>query len=533
MRKVCAIAFVVLLAALSITVLPDNAEAYIPHAPISINSNAAFTAPNGVTGGSGTPGDPYIIEGWEIDATGTVGIRIMNTDVPFIIRDVYIHSDGANDSADMFLGWLQDGRVENVTLTDNKDALSLLITHNVTVMDSRISGENMGLHLDRADNTTLVNNTITPTSRYGFRFTQSENVTMSGNTITSDGIWIQEYGDAPSLYNSHTITTDNLVNGKPLYYYSNCNGVDIDGIPVGQLIVANCTDVRVANVTITDTSDAIQMFYASNVAVSNTTISAHHFGAAVFFSADIALTGMNIHDTGWGAYVGASDAVSFINSTFTSTSEAGLYFGGTGNGTIEGNEFVSSGAMLGLTPEQHDTLSIQDNTVNGKPLLYYKDCNDVDIDGIPVGQLIMVDCDDVRVANVDASDTTLGISIARASGVIVSDSVVTHGTRGGMVITNSDDILLSGNTVASCGQNGMYVSAATDVVISGNQVVGSYYDGLRAGSMDRVIIAGNDFSYNGWNGVYTNNPTNVTITGNVLSHNNKSGLFGQHDGCGE
>src|SRR3990170_2421328 len=49
------------------------------HAPIVIVGNAEFTGANGVTGGSGTPSDPYIIEGWEINASAADGIAILYT----------------------------------------------------------------------------------------------------------------------------------------------------------------------------------------------------------------------------------------------------------------------------------------------------------------------------------------------------------------------------------------------------------------------------------------------------------------------
>ncbi len=40
-----------------------RAENLEPHPPILINGNGGFTTENGVTGGSGTASDPYIIEG--------------------------------------------------------------------------------------------------------------------------------------------------------------------------------------------------------------------------------------------------------------------------------------------------------------------------------------------------------------------------------------------------------------------------------------------------------------------------------------
>ena len=58
------------------------------HQPIYIEGNDNFTQENGVTDGSGTEEDPYIIENWIIENDNTTdnGIFINNTDMNFIIR---------------------------------------------------------------------------------------------------------------------------------------------------------------------------------------------------------------------------------------------------------------------------------------------------------------------------------------------------------------------------------------------------------------------------------------------------------------
>ncbi len=45
---------------------------YIPHNPIRINSNAEFASLAGIEGwlGDGSPGNPYIIEGYDITGSG-------------------------------------------------------------------------------------------------------------------------------------------------------------------------------------------------------------------------------------------------------------------------------------------------------------------------------------------------------------------------------------------------------------------------------------------------------------------------------
>ena len=65
------------------------------HDPIRIDKNTDFTAANGVTKGSGTPVDPYIISGWVINAAGKgAGIYIGNVSADFVIENCTIY--GAN-----------------------------------------------------------------------------------------------------------------------------------------------------------------------------------------------------------------------------------------------------------------------------------------------------------------------------------------------------------------------------------------------------------------------------------------------------
>ncbi len=71
-----------------------SAWSYSSHAPIVITSNADFTTSNGVTSGSGTSADPYIISGWEI-TSGTTCITISNTTAYFEIEKNACHNTSA------------------------------------------------------------------------------------------------------------------------------------------------------------------------------------------------------------------------------------------------------------------------------------------------------------------------------------------------------------------------------------------------------------------------------------------------------
>lgn len=73
--------------------LPGQSLGHTLRDPIRIYGNSDFTAANGVTSGSGTSSDPYLIEGWEIAPPGfSYGIVVQDTDAHFVIRDVYVWS---------------------------------------------------------------------------------------------------------------------------------------------------------------------------------------------------------------------------------------------------------------------------------------------------------------------------------------------------------------------------------------------------------------------------------------------------------
>jgi hypothetical protein len=73
------------------------------HAPIFIGSDANFTAANGVTGGTGTVADPYIIEGWDIGAQGADGLILRYTTAHVILRNLFVHDGGPTYSGVLIL----------------------------------------------------------------------------------------------------------------------------------------------------------------------------------------------------------------------------------------------------------------------------------------------------------------------------------------------------------------------------------------------------------------------------------------------
>lgn len=94
MRKLVVAGWVLALLAAGLPATSPGAEAasYLSRGPIRIESDANFTAANGVVAGTGSPSDPYVIAGWNIVTAGTA-ILVRNATSAFVVRDNVIHAD--------------------------------------------------------------------------------------------------------------------------------------------------------------------------------------------------------------------------------------------------------------------------------------------------------------------------------------------------------------------------------------------------------------------------------------------------------
>ncbi len=139
---------------------------YTVREPIRIDGNDDFAAQVAAEGwpGDGSEGDPYVIEGYEIDGTGYgYGIYIGNTTVHFVVRNCYIHNvtvkDGTQEqNTGIYLYKVQNGRFEDNNLY-NKHGFVLWYSENNIIHNNTITA-GRGIHLWYSDNNTISNNYI-------------------------------------------------------------------------------------------------------------------------------------------------------------------------------------------------------------------------------------------------------------------------------------------------------------------------------------------------------------------------------------
>ncbi len=202
---ICLLSASLLAAAWSLGPASEEARAYTPHAPISINSDADFTAANGVISGSGIPSDPYVIEGWEIAPSSSNAIEIYNTRSYFMIRDVFVHS-APFGYAGVWLGNVSNGWIENSTATGNWQGLAATLCSNITFIRNIATGNGGGLGTSQSRGIRFLhNNASYNTGGVGIGTSGSFNTTIEWNTLIGNNWGILAQWDTDAVIRGNDI----------------------------------------------------------------------------------------------------------------------------------------------------------------------------------------------------------------------------------------------------------------------------------------------------------------------------------------
>ncbi|UCE80717.1 MAG: right-handed parallel beta-helix repeat-containing protein, partial [Methanobacteriota archaeon] len=472
MRPIIIATMMIISVLVSVVLLPDSAIAYTPHAPIRIDGDIQFTPANGVTSGSGAPGDPYIIQGWSINASAAHAIEIRNTTAHFKISSVYVYSDVIPSFGNGIV--LYNATNGNVELCVFEDYLSYAIyadkctdcSFSNNTFQRRVAGIAMpqtGVYLYECDRTSISYNNFTWTGSAVLTYF-APNTTVTYNNITNGGNGIQF-----SSYSNNSIVDHNTLSSVTSYAIATWS---VDNITVVDNDLRGCNHVSIG---------------------------------AYGGSSNLTIRENNISDGVYAIYTQNARDLRVSSNDVVNCTQFGICIDRTMNVTVSSNQVFNNGITLfGQTSDHYDTHTIgTDNEVNGKPTMYIKGSQGEEIEGGTIGQLIVVASSNVSVSNLDLGNTDAALQIAYSAGILFEDIVLSPTTNYGALLYKVDDL-----TLRRCN-----LSHST-IGISGNFI-------------DNATIAYNEISYNSMRGIGISSVTNSRFMCNRITNNTWEGIYYQ------
>lgn len=505
---------------------------------------------------TGTWDDPHIIENVTINGGGSGScIIIENSKEFFIIRNCTVYNSGSlenqetlqfdagiklintfnglilnNSCSDTIMAiYLQESN--NITISrnnanNNTYGIFSLFSVNTTILKNKVYNNVYGIDLVGCNNNTLVgnilsnntqgivenvctniiikNNTINPNCGIGLFIMNSNNNTISGNNMTECGMAM--LGEQAE-FSSNVVDDSNLVNGNSLYYYINEIGLGKDNFTnPGQIILINCSDSLISNLSISHATCGILLYYCENNTIQNNNIS----------------------------YCRALGIGLWSCSNLTISNNSMVYCG-----------FYIAGGEAGAIYSYKFSL----NLVNGKAVYYYVNETGLGKDDFTnPGQIMLLNCSDSVISDLNISHATVGIGIGFGKNITISNVTISHNLYG-LVMG-----LCYNSTISECAlidntNSGIYFGANYNTIINntingngiGIEILNDCQDnvfteniiknnnrGVVMGNMygicENNTFSGNSIKRNKNDGIFLQNCKNNTFSGNILSANGWRGI---------
>jgi len=217
------------------------------------------------------------------------------------------------------------------------------------------------------------------------------------------------------------------------------------------------------------------------------------------------------------------------NNIIVNNSKYGILLIRSYDNTITNNTFISNGiALRGDSLHYWNTHTIEENTINGKPIRYYKNINNVLIPS-NTGQIILANCTDTTIQNLILSDVGEGIQLGYSSHITIYDNIITNNYDGvyawGLSYSNIvDNTIINNEKFGISEDNECHSNIFLRNIFEHNNEVG-----LRLGGSSNNTISKNVFRNNSGNGLLLiESSNNVIYYNNFINNTENAEDFGEN-----
>ena len=350
--------------------------------------------------------------------------------------------------------------------------------------------------------------------------------TMKGATDTGcAGIYLS-HANYCNISNNDCLDNEQ---GISLLYSNNCissnnncsdngNGMELDYSNNNSISNTNCPSNK---------WDGIKLYHANNNIISNNSCLNNSVGISLDSSKNNSISNNNCSNNWYAGIEFAYSNDNSISNNNCSNNGRGIYFQDSDNNKLKGNILIEGGLVIygdSLDEYTHDI--DESNTVNGKPVYYWKNVKGGRIpDG--AGQVILVNCSNVIIENQYINKAGIGIEVVFSSYINIKNNTCS-GNNDGIYLGDSNNSTISNN---HCLNNEIGISLRN----SNNNLISKNYCSHDTHGIYLVYSNYNRISNNGCSsnnyGTYLSHSKSNIISNNEYP-NNKHGLYLYSDSKG-
>lgn len=309
---------------------------------------------------------------------------------------------------------------------------------------------------------------------------ENNNTLVENFTIFNASIGINVYNETTTL---HNIT----IRGCMIHNYTSY-GIYFEMVESSVIVETSVKDGG---------SDGIYIRWSSDILIQNCSVLKTNFSGIYFYeTVDSIIRESEIRNGMYGIYLrGSSNNCSILENRIANNM-IGIILENSVNDKIMRNTMTNNGiALVGDDLKHFDSHTIESNTVNGKPIYYLKNrANEI----IPedAGEVILVNCTEMNVSNIQFSSSTIGAELVFSNHCTICSNTIRDEVAG-ILMFRSDNNTVKENDFSDNPWAGMMLFASNSNEISHNAFTSNNFSLYLGDSYYNKIFCNNFSDNNG------------------------------------
>jgi parallel beta-helix repeat protein len=243
-----------------------------------------------------------------------------------------------NNDHGILANYTQNSFIANNDLIDNWAAVELFSSSSSTIKNNNAANNEFGIWVFQSNNNALSNNNAT-NNGYGLWLYDSSNNTLRNNSMTLNQYNFGVWGSDITHY-TNAIDTSNLVDDKPVYYWTNHHEAEVPS-DAGYIALVNSTQITVKNTTLKNNGQGTLLAYTQNSSIINNELVNNRAGIEMFSSSNNTITNNNATGNMYGIIQTDSSSNLLLSNT-GAYNQYGIKLSNSYDNVIQSNAFVNN-----------------------------------------------------------------------------------------------------------------------------------------------------------------------------------------------